>query len=121
MHDDPITAPDATTLEDRFKTLIVKTENDIKNCSNTCDAYAKKRTLAKVFLSPLWDVKLVAFVDVFSKRKDEFEYALTIHTALGVDDVRAHLRDVDKTTRGIDDKLVPFRLLLFFCPSVFWS
>ena len=47
------------------------------------------------------------FVEVFTNRRKEFEFALTIHTAVGVDEANVKLNAVDKRTVELDQKYVP--------------
>jgi hypothetical protein len=54
---------------------------------------------------PIWEGKLVAFVGIFTKRRGEFEFALTMHTALGVDAANRAISTVDKTTQEMNAKM----------------
>jgi hypothetical protein len=45
----------------------------------------------KVLKGPIWDVRLLKFVEIFAKRRSEFEFALSIHTSLGVDAMNAKM------------------------------
>jgi hypothetical protein len=47
----------------------------------------------------------VKFVGIFDKRRGEFEFALSIHTALGVDAANRALSTVDKTTQEMSAKM----------------
>jgi len=85
METDKLIAPDGTNIEDRLKLLVERTADDIKKCSNVCDAYMKKRPLARVLRSALWNAKLLEFVGLFAKRRQEFEFELTMRTSRGVD------------------------------------
>ncbi|KAI0061177.1 hypothetical protein BV25DRAFT_1806058 [Artomyces pyxidatus] len=105
VRDEKLIAPDNRSIEDRMKTLIQKTADDIKACSNACDTFAKKKLIAKVFQGPMWDTKLLGFVSTFTKRRSEFEFALTIHTSQGMDAANAKLGDVDDTTKDINAKM----------------
>ncbi|KAI0298350.1 hypothetical protein B0F90DRAFT_1669084 [Multifurca ochricompacta] len=105
VQNDKLTAPDGRTIEDRLKSLVGCTADDIKLCSNVCDAYAKKKLLAKVFLGPLWDAKLLSYVTLFSKRRQEFEFELSIHTSQGVDKANAKLDTIGDTTKALDEKM----------------
>jgi hypothetical protein len=96
VEDDKVIAPDGTNIEDRLKSLVERTADDIKTCSNVCDAYMKKRLLAKVMLSSLWDMKLLDFVELFATRRREFEFELTMHTSKGVDKANAELGAIRK-------------------------
>src|SRR6201999_3928660 len=73
-----------------------RTADDIKTCSNVCDAYMKKRLLAKVMLSSVWDTKLLDFVKLFGQRRQDFQFELTIHTGQGVDKVNVKLDAMTK-------------------------
>ena len=85
MENDKLIAPDGTNIEDRLKLLVERTADDIKKCSNVCDAYMKKRPLARALLSALWDAKLLEFVGLFAKRRQELEFELTIHNSRVMD------------------------------------
>jgi hypothetical protein len=91
VENDEVIALDGTNIEDRLKSLIERTADDIKACSNVCDAYMKKRLLAKVLLSSLWDMKLLDFVELFATRRREFEFELTMHTSKGIDKANIEL------------------------------
>ncbi len=104
MKNDKLIAPDGRSIEDRLKSLVERTADDIKKCSNVCDTYAKKKLLAKVFLGPVWDDKLLSWVTVFSKRRQEFEFELSIHTSQGVDKANVKLDVIGDATRALDEK-----------------
>jgi hypothetical protein len=91
-----ILAPDGTSIEDRLTSLAERTALDIRSCCNVCDTYTKKRLLAKVFQGSAWDVKLLSWVTLFSKRRKEFEFELSIHTSRGVDEAHAKLNALDE-------------------------
>jgi len=66
-----------------------------------CDAYTKKRLLAKVLLSSAWDVKLLGFVELFARRRQEFQFELSIHTNQGVDKANVKLDAIGDATREL--------------------
>ncbi|KAI9438361.1 hypothetical protein H4582DRAFT_257215 [Lactarius indigo] len=105
VQNDKMVAPDGRSIEDRLKSLVERTADDIKLCSNVCDTYAKKKLLAKVFLGPVWDDKLLSWVTLFSKRRQEFEFELSIHTGQGVDKANAKLDVIGDATRALDEKM----------------
>jgi len=96
MENDKLIAPDGTSIEDRLKSLVERTADDIKTGSNVCDAYMKKRLLAKVLLSSVWDAKLLEFVELFATRRQEFEFELTMHTSQGVDKANVKLDAINE-------------------------
>ena len=67
----------------------------------------RKKILVKIFTGPVWEKRLLEFVDVFTNRRKEFEFALTIHTAVGVDEANFKLNAVDQRTVELDQKYVP--------------
>jgi hypothetical protein len=85
--------------------IVKGTADDIKACANTCDTYTKKKLVVKILKGPVWEGKLVAFVGKFTKRRGEFEFALSIHTALGVDAANRAITAVDKTTQEMNAKM----------------
>ncbi|KAJ7177952.1 hypothetical protein C8R46DRAFT_667658 [Mycena filopes] len=99
------TAPDGTTIKGRMQELAKATADDIKACANACDTYSKKKLVVKIFKGPIWEGKLVKFVGTFTKRRSEFEFALSIHTAVGVDAVGRTLSVVDQTTQEMNAKM----------------
>jgi hypothetical protein len=107
VKNDKVIAPDGTKIEDRLKSLVERTADDIKECSNTCDAYLRKRPLAKVFSSSLWDMKLLNFVELFSTRRREFEFELTMHTSKGVDKANIKLNVIGNATKELNEQFVP--------------
>ena len=102
VENDKLIAPDGTNIEDRVKSLVERTADDIKTCSNVCDAYMKKRLLAKVLLGSLWDAKLLEFVKLFAVRRQEFVFELTMHTSKGVDKANVKLEDIGNATRELN-------------------
>ncbi|KAH9064500.1 hypothetical protein EDB87DRAFT_1680408 [Lactarius vividus] len=107
VRNDKVAAPDGRCLsiKDRLESLVEQTAQDIKDCSNVCDTYAKKKLLAKVLLGPVWDNKLLSFVTLFSERREKFHFELSIHTSQGVDKANVKLDNLGDTTRALDKKM----------------
>jgi hypothetical protein len=87
--------------------------DDIKTCSNVCDAYMKKRLFAKVLLSPLWDARLFDFAELFARRRREFEFELTMHTSQGIDKANLKLDLIGDATRELNEQFG----YLYLCPG----
>jgi hypothetical protein len=104
MENDKLIAPDGKSIEDRLKILVERTADDIKTCSNVCDAYMKKRLLAKVLLGSVWDAKLLDFVKLFAMRRQEFEFELTMHTSQSVDKANLKLDSIGEVMKALDEK-----------------
>ncbi|CAK5278153.1 unnamed protein product [Mycena citricolor] len=98
-------APDGSTIKGRVQVIAKETADDIKACANACDTYIKKKLIVKILKGPIWDGKLVAFAGTFTKRRSEFEFALSIHTAVGVDVATKLIGAVDHTTTAMNAKM----------------
>ncbi|KAJ7115464.1 hypothetical protein C8R44DRAFT_880758 [Mycena epipterygia] len=98
-------APDGSTIKGRMQEIVKATADDIKACANACDTYSKKKLVVKILKGPIWEGKLVSFVEIFTKRRSEFEFALSMHTALGVDAANKTLSTVDQTTQEVNAKM----------------
>jgi hypothetical protein len=104
MENDKLVGPDGRGIEDRLKILVDRTADDIKTCSNVCDTYTKKRLLAKVILSSVWDLKLLDFIKLFASRKQEFEFELSIHTSQGIDKANVKLDAIGDSTKALNEQ-----------------
>lgn len=62
-------------------------------------------TLVKVLKGPIWETRLASYGGLFTKHRSEFEFALTIHTAVGVETANETLGDVQQMTAAIDAKV----------------
>ena len=94
-------APDGISI-DRLGFLLACTVDDIKVCSNVCDTYVKTRLLAKVVLGPIWDAKLLKFVQLFASRRQEFQFELSI--SQGVDMANIKPDHIGHGTLVLDEK-----------------
>lgn len=54
-------------------------------------AYSRKRLLVKVFKAPSWDGTLKEYIQRFNDRKSEFNFAISIHTGIGIDNANVKL------------------------------
>ena len=64
----------------------------------------RKKILVKIFAGPIWEERLLEFVKIFTNRRKEFGLALTIHTAVGVDEANTKLDTVDERTAELSQK-----------------
>jgi hypothetical protein len=61
----------------------------------------------KILAGPLWDGRFSEFGKTFAKRREEFEIALAIHTAVGVDELNIKLNIVNGRIAEFNQKYVP--------------
>ncbi|KAI0353185.1 hypothetical protein OH77DRAFT_1407357 [Trametes cingulata] len=86
---------DGRVLKDRLEDLAEKTARDIKDCANFCDAFLKKRLLVKVLKGPSWAEKLGSFVKTFADRKADFQFALAMHTASSLSEMKRQTSEIN--------------------------
>lgn len=86
---------DGRVLKDRLEELAEKTAQDIKDCANVCDTFLKKRLIVKVLKGPVWADKLAGFVKTFTDRKADFQFALVMHSANTITDVKRQNQEID--------------------------
>ena len=88
------TGVDGKTIPAEVERICFQVVEDIKQCENACDTYSKKRLVVKVLRSHYWVDKFASFIETFAKRKAEFEFALTVHTARTGDETHALVQDL---------------------------
>ncbi|KAL6299183.1 hypothetical protein BKA93DRAFT_612607 [Sparassis latifolia] len=108
VKDEEDVGPDGVTLKGRLQGLVKNTADDMKDCANTCDAYSKMKLLAKVLKGPLWEGTLTNFGIIFTKRRTEFEFALSIHIGRGVDKANRKLDNLAQELKERTDMLLQF-------------
>ncbi|KAI5824166.1 hypothetical protein K523DRAFT_366348 [Schizophyllum commune Tattone D] len=81
-------APDGTTLENRFKPLVAQICKDVLECGNACDTYTKKRLIAKVLKSYIYEKHLAGFSERFAERRREIMLAISAHTTVVLTEVK---------------------------------
>ena len=96
--------PDGVSIKARMEHLVEQTAADIKRCANACDAYLKKKLVVKIVSGPKWESVLARFAGHFHRRRAEFEFALSIHTGLGVDKANAKLDALGDVARDIQER-----------------
>jgi len=55
-------------------------------------------------MSLVWDAKLLDFVKLFAKRRQEFEFELTMHASQGIDKANAKLDAIGEATRALNEQ-----------------
>nr|GAT44772.1 predicted protein [Mycena chlorophos] len=98
-------APNGETIKGRMQGIVETAANNIKGCANACDTYVKKKLVVKVIKGPIWEGKLAAFSGEFTKRRDEFQLALSMHTALGVDAAVRGIDSLADSSKAIEAKI----------------
>ncbi|KAK0462478.1 uncharacterized protein EV420DRAFT_1265318 [Desarmillaria tabescens] len=97
--------PDGTTIEDRMGSLMEAIAKDIRETGSACDHYLKKGFLAKTIKAKIYETRLASYAAKFTQYREDIDFALQIHTALGVESANAKLDGQDKTLKSMDRKL----------------
>nr|GAT44855.1 predicted protein [Mycena chlorophos] len=95
-------APDGTSIKGRMEAIIRLANSNMKDCANACDVYAKQGLLVRVIKGSAWEDQLARFSGEFTKRRAEFEFAMAIHTALGIE---SFSRSLEETSTEINTKI----------------
>ena len=66
----------------------------------------RKKSQVKVFAGAAWEAKFAELARVFADRRKEFEFALHIHTVVGVDAANLKLNIVGVQTAELSRKYV---------------
>ncbi|KAI1785577.1 hypothetical protein LXA43DRAFT_899476 [Ganoderma leucocontextum] len=94
------------TISGRMQHLVDKTEQDIRKCANSCNAYAKKKLLSKVVHSSSWSDEFKGYIQGFTDRRREFELALSIYIGHAVNTANDKLvtieEKMDRVLRYLD-------------------
>ena len=61
----------------------------------------RKKLVVKIFAGPVWENRLLEYVDLFTERRKAFVLALTLHTVAGIDAVGLKL---DERTAELTQK-----------------
>ena len=93
------------TISEHMQLLIDQADKDIRNCANSCDAYAKKHLLSKVLSSGSWEETFKEHVQCFATRRNEFELALSMHTGYAINAVNDKLDDIHDKLNTANDML----------------
>jgi hypothetical protein len=96
VRDPYLIGPDGSPIHSRLETVSKMAAQDIKECANTCDTYLKKTLVVKVLRSQVWETRLASFLRIFAQRRQDFEFALMIHTANTIDSMNAVVKEMNQ-------------------------
>ncbi|KAI5885421.1 uncharacterized protein SCHCODRAFT_02644700 [Schizophyllum commune H4-8] len=82
---------EGNTISGRLKPVMTAIARDIIACAHECDTYAKKRLLAKVFKSPIYEQRFVEFGERFARHHQSINVAIEVHTTITVTEVKGML------------------------------
>jgi hypothetical protein len=100
-----LTGADGTSTASRLEALCHQTAADIRSCSNTCDTYNRKRLIIKCLAGPVWEARLGTYVALFTKRREEFLFAMSVRATLGMDDIGKTVKDIEAVQREANERL----------------
>ncbi|TCD69483.1 hypothetical protein EIP91_007413 [Steccherinum ochraceum] len=88
-----------TPLVTSLRSLSERAAKLIKECANTCDLYSQKPMLFKLAGATLWKSEFQQYIEVFEGLQKEFQRALTIRTATGVDVMQDSMKSVQESLK----------------------
>ncbi|PIL29978.1 hypothetical protein GSI_07889 [Ganoderma sinense ZZ0214-1] len=95
------TGSDNATIAERMKDVIQKTAEDIKSCADYCKEYAEKSLASKMVLSGPWSDNLEKYKKLFIARRDDFVFALALHTGQAINAANAKLDNLTTLSENI--------------------
>lgn len=97
-----------------METLSREVAQDIIDCANVCDTYLKRSTLSKVLMGGALEVRLTIWIDKFIRRKQEFQFFLTLFTATETRENRGTVDDIDKKSVTLRSTTAALMMLTVF-------
>ncbi|KAK0194867.1 hypothetical protein F5146DRAFT_1023158, partial [Armillaria mellea] len=89
----------------RMCSLMEAIAKDIRETGSACDHYLKKGFLAKTIKSKIYETRLAGYAAKFTQYREDIDFALQIHTALGVESANVKLDGQDQKLKSMDRKL----------------
>ncbi|GAW02631.1 hypothetical protein LENED_004297 [Lentinula edodes] len=93
------------SIETRMSELMSRIERDIKTTGAACDHYSKKNALVRTLKARVYEDRLASHADIFTKHREEFQFLLSLYTALGVQSANHKLNEVTDQLKSIENKL----------------
>ncbi|PCH42594.1 hypothetical protein WOLCODRAFT_102390 [Wolfiporia cocos MD-104 SS10] len=88
--------------------LIQSIADDIRKCSNACDAYSKMKTIAKVLKGPIWEKAFVEFVAKFSEHRSKLTTAISTYVQGQISTVDHKLDALAQNVQTLSDNIIFF-------------
>jgi hypothetical protein len=60
--------------------------------------------VVKCLAGPVWDNRLAVFVSLFSKRRDEFLFAMSVRTTMGMVELNQTAKNMAATSQAVDER-----------------
>jgi len=114
-----VPAADGTSMASRLETLCHQTAADIRSCSNTCDTYNRKRLVVKCLAGPVWEARLGTYVTLFTKRREEFLFAMSVRTTMGMEDVGKTVKDIEAVQKEANERFVRLPFISYPRPYIY--
>jgi hypothetical protein len=62
--------------------------------------------LVKILSGTIWEDRLLEFVTIFTNRRKDLQFALTIHATVGVDEANEKLDIIEERTAELNQRYV---------------
>lgn len=70
------------------ESLVREIAQDIKDTQLVCEGFNRTRSAAKIFRGEEWSMKLTSCIDNFTRRRNELNLYMTMHTAHSVEKIK---------------------------------
>ncbi|KAJ7166649.1 hypothetical protein C8R46DRAFT_1094987 [Mycena filopes] len=95
--DDTRIAPTGERMLSRLAVICNDLEQNIRECYNVVDAQKRRSIVIKFLKAASWNEKLVTYVALFQRRRDELQIALSLKTVMTVEEMNSNIKDIKDT------------------------
>ncbi|KAJ3981905.1 hypothetical protein F5890DRAFT_1611465 [Lentinula detonsa] len=96
---------EGVSLETRLSKLMERVELDIKTTGAVCEHYTKKHAIVRTMKARVYEDRLASHAQLFNEHREEFQFLLSLYTALGVQSANHKLDAVTDQLKTIETKL----------------
>ncbi|KAJ7166645.1 hypothetical protein C8R46DRAFT_1094966 [Mycena filopes] len=95
--DDTRTVPTGERMLSRLAVICNELEQEIRDCYNVVDAQKRRSLAIKYLKAASWNEKLVTYVALFQRRRDELQIALSLKTVMTVEEMNSNVKEIKDT------------------------
>ncbi|KAJ3710187.1 hypothetical protein C8R42DRAFT_382910 [Lentinula raphanica] len=109
LKDPQVVDSDGVPLESKLSKLMERIEQDIKRTSAVCEHYSKKNAIVRTMKARVYEERLATHAELFTQHREELQFLLSLHTAIGVQAANDKLDGVAQRLQNIETKLTDIR------------
>ncbi|KAJ7147206.1 hypothetical protein C8R46DRAFT_1129675 [Mycena filopes] len=104
--DDTRTAPTGERMLSRLAMICNDLEQNIRECYNVVDAQKRRSLAIKYLKAASWNEKLVTYVALFQRRRDELQITLSLKTVMTVEEMNHNVTEIKETMMQMFEKMM---------------